>query len=183
MGYALAQAAAERGAEVVLVTGPTNLIPPAGVEVVAVQSALEMFDACLARHRSVDTVIMAAAVGDFRPTEVAAKKIKKTEDALNLTLEKNPDILAAMGKEKNSTLIVGFAAETDELIANAEKKLKAKNVDLMVANDVSKPGAGFNSDTNIVTLLTPDGKKEAIPRMSKDLVAHRILDKILTIAS
>ncbi len=179
MGYALAQAAVERGAAVVLVTGPTNLVYPRGVEVIAVQSALEMFDACMERYRSMDTVIMAAAVGDFRPTEVAATKIKKNGDPLTLTLEKNPDILAAIGKEKNSTLLVGFAAETDDLLANAEKKLKSKKVDLMVANDVTKPGAGFDSDTNIVTLLTPDGKAEELPQMTKEEVAHKILDKIL----
>ena len=142
-----------------------------------------MFDACMQRYRSQDAVIMAAAVGDFRPIERAGKKIKKTGESLTLRLEKNPDILAEMGKEKNSTLVVGFAAETDELISNAAQKLKAKNVDLMVANDVTKPGAGFDSDTNIVTLLTPNGKAEPLPKMSKDEVAHRILDKILDLRS
>lgn len=178
MGYALAHAFKSRGAAVTLITGPTSLTPPAGVELIPIMTAAEMFESCMRRCQSMDVVVMTAAVADYRPQQFSSVKIKKTEDSLSLTLEKNPDILAAMGNVKGSTFLVGFAAETDDVITHAQHKLRAKNADLMVANDLTKPGAGFNSDTNIVTLLTPDGAVETLPQMSKENVAHKILDKI-----
>lgn len=183
MGYALAQAAQLRGAEVTLITGPTNIAPPAEVVTIPVQTASQMFEETIKRYKAMDTVIMAAAVSDFRPARISPKKIKKDQGSLTLSLIKNPDILENMGREKGSTFLAGFAAETDDVLNNATKKVKAKSLDLMVANDVTKPGAGFECDTNIVTLLTPDGKSEALPKLSKTQIAHKILDKIVEIKS
>jgi phosphopantothenoylcysteine decarboxylase/phosphopantothenate--cysteine ligase len=183
MGYALAQAAYLRGAEVTLITGPTALGPPPVTEVLMVQTASEMFEETMKRYKSMDTVIMAAAVSDFRPAQPAPSKIKKDSGPLTFSLIRNPDILETMGREKSATFLVGFAAETNDVLTNATKKIKAKNIDLMVANDVTKPGAGFESDTNIVTLLTPEGNKEELPHMSKALLAHRILDTIVAMKS
>jgi phosphopantothenoylcysteine decarboxylase/phosphopantothenate--cysteine ligase len=183
MGYALAQAARMRGAEVTLITGPTDLSPPAGVTTITVQTASQMFAETMERHASMDTVIMAAAVSDFCSPATASKKIKKKKDPLTLSLVKTPDILEKMGKERGSAFLVGFAAETDNLLANARKKLKAKKIDLMVANDVTKPGAGFDEDTNIVTLLVPDGKAVTLPKLSKTQVAHKVLDRIMELKS
>ncbi|MCD6352748.1 MAG: bifunctional phosphopantothenoylcysteine decarboxylase/phosphopantothenate--cysteine ligase CoaBC, partial [Proteobacteria bacterium] len=160
MGYALAQTAYLRGAEVTLITGPTNLDFPAGVETIAVETASQMFEETLKRYKSMDTVIMAAAVGDYRPAQPVQNKIKKDKSSPTLSLVRNSDILKEMGKEKGSCFLVGFAAETEDLLKNARKKLETKNIDLIVANDVTKQGAGFDSDTNIVTLLTPDGESE-----------------------
>jgi len=178
MGYALAQAAQMRGAEVTLISGPTHLSPPAGVTLIPVQTASQMFMETMKRYASMNTVIMAAAVSDFCFPQASAQKIKKKRARLTLSLVKAPDILEKMGQERGSAFLVGFAAETENLLANARKKLKAKNIDLMVANDVTKPGAGFDEDTNIVTLLLPDGEVMKLPKLSKSEVAHRILDKI-----
>jgi len=178
MGYALAQAAQMRGAEVTLIAGPTSLSPPPNVKLIPVQTASQMFAETMKRHASMDTVIMAAAVSDFCSPHTASKKIKK-KDPLTLSLVKTPDILEKMGNGRGSAFLVGFAAETDNLLVNARKKLKAKKIDLMVANDVTKPGAGFDADTNIVTLLIPDGKTVKLPKLSKAQVAHRVLDKIM----
>ena len=183
MGYALARAASVRGADVTLITGPTNIDYPAGVETIPVVTAAQMFEETLQCYKSMTTVIMAAAVGDFRLAQPVEKKIKKQNSSLDLSLIKNPDILAAMGKDKDSCFLVGFAAETDDLLNNAQKKLKTKNVDLIVANDVTKQGAGFDSDTNIVTLITPDGQLEELTKSSKHQIAHKILDKITAIKS
>ena len=125
-----------------------------------------------------DTVIMAAAVADYRPADFSPQKIKKEKNNAGVALVKNPDILAEMGKKKGAVLLVGFAAETENLLANAQQKLEKKNVDLIIANDVTQPGAGFATDTNIVTLLYRNGKSEKLPRMNKEILAHRILDKI-----
>lgn len=179
MGYALAQAAQMRGAEVTLISGPTNLSPPPNVTRIPVQTASQMYAETMKRYASVDMVIMAAAVSDFCSPHTASKKIKKKKDSLTLALVKTPDILEKMGKERGDAFLVGFAAETDNLLANARKKMKAKRIDLMVANDVTKPGAGFDEDTNIVTLLVPDGKAVKLPKLSKTRVAHKVLDKII----
>ena len=179
MGYAIARAAARRGARVVLVSGPTCLTPPCGVEFFSVTSALQMRDETLRMAAEATVVIKAAAVADYRPTAPSEQKIKKEKaGALTLELEKNPDILAELGKAKEDRILCGFAAETAELAANARKKLQEKNLDLVVANDVTQTGAGFDGDTNIVRLLFRDGTEEAFPQMTKDEVAHRLLDRI-----
>lgn len=179
MGYAIAAAAVQRGAKVTLITGPTALTPPAGLTEIRVESAEDMCVASVEQFASADLFIGAAAVADYAPAEFQAQKIKKqpgVED-LTLRLRRTPDILATLGKRKQSGQItVGFAAETEELLANARNKILAKQLDLIVANDVTAEGAGFESDTNIVTLLWPDGRSEALPRLSKREVANRLLD-------
>jgi phosphopantothenoylcysteine decarboxylase/phosphopantothenate--cysteine ligase len=178
MGYALAAIAASRGAEVTLISGPTNLVVPSGVRVEYIESALQMREAVLAQFADSDIVIKAAAVADYRPQSIAEHKIKKTGDTLHLTLEKNPDILLELGQLKQNQILVGFAAETQQLLAHAKEKLSRKNLDMIVANDVSIPGAGFNADTNIAKLLYRDGRMEELPKMSKKQLAEIILEKI-----
>jgi len=178
MGYAIARAARLRGGEVTLVTGPTCIPVPYGVDVVRVESAEEMREAVLGRLEQCDIVIKAAAVADYRPRLRAESKMKKSADSLSIELEKNPDILSELGSRKGNRLLVGFAAETEELVANATGKLSRKNLDLIVANDVSLEGAGFNVDTNIVKLLFRDGRVEDIPLMGKDQLAGVILDRV-----
>ena len=179
MGYAIAAAAAERGAEVTLVSGPVALPTPAGVKRVSVESALEMREAVLAAFSNVDVVIKAAAVADYRPEVVSEQKIKKNSANLTVALTKNPDILAELGKIKTGQFLVGFAAETQELVANAIEKLRRKNLDMLVANDVTLPGAGFESETNIVKLLSKDGRVEELPQMSKQSLAGLLLDRVM----
>ena len=178
MGYAIARSARRRGARVILVSGPTSLSPPFGVETVRVTTAVEMRDAVLAMLQQVTIVIKSAAVADYRPLKRAESKVKKRTESLCIELEKNPDILAEVGKSKGERIVVGFAAETDDLLANARKKLEDKNLDLIVANDVSEPGAGFDVDTNIVRLLYRGGKVEEPGIMSKDDLADFIIDRI-----
>ena len=178
MGYAVARQARLRGAEVTLVTGPTAIDPPFGVEVIRVESASRMRDAVLERLDATDIVIKAAAVADYRPKLRADMKVKKSAAQLAIELEKNPDILAELGARKEGRLLVGFAAETEDLVANATLKLKGKNLDLIVANDVSQEGAGFNVDTNIAKLLYRDGRVEELPIMEKDDLAGVILDRV-----
>jgi phosphopantothenoylcysteine decarboxylase/phosphopantothenate--cysteine ligase len=179
MGYAIVEAAARRGARVILVSGPTALPPPREVQVVQVETAQEMYDAVLARLETVTVVIKAAAVADYRPKQVARQKIKKDERVPEVTLESTPDILAEVGKRKGRRILVGFAAETHDLVANARKKLQRKNLDLMVANDVSQPGAGFDADTNVVKILDAKGGVEELPLLPKPAVADRILDRVV----
>ncbi len=179
MGYAVAEAAAFRGARVVLVSGPTALPPPRGVDLIQVETAQEMHDAVLSRLDNTTVVIKAAAVADYRPKQVAQRKIKKDETVPEVTLEPTPDILAEVGQRKGRQILVGFAAETDELVQNARKKLQRKNLDLMVANDVSQPGAGFDSDTNVVKILDAQGGVEELPLQTKRSVADRILDRVV----
>jgi phosphopantothenoylcysteine decarboxylase / phosphopantothenate---cysteine ligase len=181
MGYAIARQARLRGAQVTLVTGPTSLEFPCGVEVVRVESACEMRDAVLGRLETTDVVIKAAAVADYRPTLRFGSKVKKTAEALAIELERNPDILAEVGKRKEGRVLVGFAAETDDLVANATSKLNGKNLDMIVANDVSQEGAGFNVDTNIAKLLFRDGRVEELSIMGKDRMAGIILDRVKTL--
>lgn len=179
MGYAVARAAARRGAKVVLVTGPTALETPGGVERIDVRSAEDMLRAVEARFPECTLAIFAAAVADYRAVEPSESKIKRTQDALTLRLEPNPDILATVAREKGERLVVGFAAETDNVAENARKKLAQKNADVMVANDVTAEGAGFDVDTNMVTLLSSDGRDLPLPRLTKAEVAERILDEVL----
>ena len=179
MGYAVAEAAARRGAKVILISGPTALETPEGVERIDVRTAEEMLRAVQARFSPASIAIFAAAVADYRPAEPAAAKIKRKNEALTIRLEPNPDILATVAKEKGDRLVVGFAAETDHVAENARKKLTQKNADLIVANDVTAEGAGFDVDTNIVTIFSRDTRDLPLPRMTKAEVAQRVLDEVL----
>jgi phosphopantothenoylcysteine decarboxylase/phosphopantothenate--cysteine ligase len=180
MGHAVASEAAKRGAQVTLVTTASAGIPD-GVEVVRVETAQQMADAVLAVAPSASVVVMAAAVADFRPVTVAGTKLKKADGIPEIALERTPDILAALGAAKPAgQVLVGFAAETDEVCANAAAKLAAKHVDLMVANDVTDPDAGFEVDTNRVVLLDSAGRVDELPLMAKHAVAGVILDRIST---
>ena len=182
MGYAIAAAALQRGAEVVLISGPTALSPPQGVEFRPVTNANEMFQAVLERLSAATVIVKAAAVADFRPVFFQDNKIKKgAEEKWVIELERTPDILAALGKVKEKRILVGFAAETENLLENARRKLESKNLDLVVANDITRPGAGFGDDTNLVTFLFPDREPVALPCLSKEAVAHRLLDRIVEI--
>lgn len=180
MGYAVAQMAAERGADVLLISGPSALAAPPNVRVVNVETTNEMLEACLAAYGDVDIVIKAAAVADYRPRDVADQKIKKkTDDALTVVMDKNPDILKTLGAKKEQQVLVGFAAETQNLLANAREKVVKKNLDMIVANDVTAAGAGFNSDTNIVKFLFANGDVRELEQMPKVDVANRILDEAI----
>jgi len=181
MGYAVAEAAARRGAKVVLISGPTALETPESVERVDVRTAEEMLGAVEARFAPATIAVFAAAVADYRPADRAAGKIKRSTDELIVRLAPNPDILATMARRKGDRVIVGFAAETDQVTENARKKLETKNADLIVANDVTAAGAGFDGDTNIVTILSRDGRDLALPRLGKAEVAERILDEVLRV--
>jgi phosphopantothenoylcysteine decarboxylase / phosphopantothenate---cysteine ligase len=180
MGYALAGAARARGADVVLVSGPTALMPPAGVDMVHVTTAGEMYDAVIQRATLADVVIMAAAVADYAPSVVAPQKMHKDQDSLTLTLVRTADILAELGRRRaghDRPVLVGFAAETSDVLAQARKKRQAKGIDLVVANDVSRSDAGFEVDTNEVTIVSADGD-EAVPLQSKTAIANRVLDRV-----
>ena len=179
MGYAIARAARRRGAEVTLVSGPTSLDEPYGVSVTQVVSACGMREAVLAMAAGSSVIIKAAAVADYRPALRADAKIKKTAAPKTLELIKNPDILAELGKNKGERLLVGFAAETCDLLQNAGKKLAEKNLDMVVANDISQAGAGFNIDTNIVKLLFKGGRVEELSIMGKEELADVILDRVV----
>jgi phosphopantothenoylcysteine decarboxylase/phosphopantothenate--cysteine ligase len=183
MGYAVAEAAARRGARVILASGPTSLEAPAGVERIAVRTAEEMHRAVQEKFPESSIAIFAAAVGDYRPVQSFDQKIKHDKQPLTLSLEATPDILASVAKNKGDRLIVGFAAETERVAENARKKLTAKNADMIVANDVTAEGAGFDHDTNIVTLFARDGRDLPLPRMSKTEVAQRILDEVVRLRS
>jgi phosphopantothenoylcysteine decarboxylase/phosphopantothenate--cysteine ligase len=183
MGYAIAEAAAQRGAKVILISGPTALETPAGVTRVDVRTAAEMLKAVEEKLTEATTTIFAAAVADYRPAEAAAQKLKKTGAEFTLRLEPNPDILATIARKKGNRLIVGFAAETDKVAENARKKLQEKNADLIVANDVTAEGAGFDVDTNVVTLFSCDGRDLPLPKMTKREVAHRILDEVVRLTA
>jgi phosphopantothenoylcysteine decarboxylase / phosphopantothenate---cysteine ligase len=178
MGYALARAAKRRGAEVVLVSGPTFLEAPQGVNVVRVQSARQMYDAVQDVFPSVDAVVMAAAVSDYRPKARAPQKIKKEQAVESLELERTEDILLRLGELKGRQILVGFAAETEKLVEHARAKLRQKNLDFIVANDLTAADAGFASDTNRVTILWRDGRAETLPLQDKDLVAGEVWDRV-----
>lgn len=179
MGYAIAAAACNRGARVVLVSGPVNLPEPRGVETIQVASAQEMYQVVMEQADKADLVIKAAAVADFRPVARGEQKVKKgASGAMAIELQRNPDILAALGENKGSRVLVGFAAETEDLLKHAREKLTKKNLDMIVANDVTQAGAGFDGDTNIVRFLSADGAVEELPQMSKQAVAEALLDRV-----
>jgi len=183
MGYALARAAVRRGAEVTLISGPTALEPPAGARLISVTTAAEMRDAVIKEFAQCTAIVMAAAVADYRPTIVADQKMKRGKGPVELRLEPNPDILKELSDKKNGKLLVGFAAETEELTANAEKKLREKNLDMIIANNVAEAGSGFDGDTNIATILDRTGAKRSLPLMSKDKLADCIYDHFLALKS
>jgi phosphopantothenoylcysteine decarboxylase/phosphopantothenate--cysteine ligase len=182
MGDALARVARRRGAEVILITGPTSLpIPRGDIRVFSIRTAEEMREAVLAHMEGCSVVIKAAAVSDFRPKEISQKKLKKADPRTSLELEKTRDILKEIGKKKGDRILVGFAAETEDLMANARKKMMEKNLDFIVVNDVTKPDAGFGSDTNRVKILYSSGEVKDLPLMSKEEVSHFILDDVIKI--
>ena len=179
MGYRLAEAARDRGAQVILVSGPTALAAPTGVDLVSVRSAEQMAQAVSARLGGVGVVVMAAAVSDYRPATTAPSKLKKSPGATTLELVRTPDILRAVGAAKDGRFLVGFAAETDGVLESARQKLAEKNLDLIVANDVSREGSGFGSDSNAATLLDAAGGVVEVPLVSKRELADRIWDRVL----
>lgn len=179
MGYALAAAACDEGADVILVTGPTQIPVPPGVRVVAVESAREMYDAVLTHSQSAQIIVMAAAVSDFRPVSAAPHKVKKDEASMTLQLERTADILQDLGRMKKQRVLIGFAAETDNVERNARKKLEDKNLDLIIANDVNQDGAGFAVDTNSVVILGRSGMRRELKTMAKIDIARAIMDEII----
>lgn len=184
MGYSIAKEAVTRGAEVVLISGPTSITPPRGIELIKVKTTEDMLKAVDKYFHSCDVLIKSAAPVDYRPETVSSTKIKKKEnekDELIIKYVKNPDIAAHFGKQKKNQIMVGFAAETNNLDEYAMEKLKKKNLDFIVANDVTKEGAGFNSDTNIVTIIDKEGNKNTYPMMNKREVAKVILDRVKSI--
>jgi len=164
-----------------LISGPTALKPPGGVELISVETASQMYEAVLENYSGVDVVVKAAAVADYRPKEVSGQKIKKQDIPLSLELVRNKDILAELGQRKNKQILVGFAAETSALEKNSLQKVEGKNLDFLVANDVSQNGAGFGTDTNIVMFVYPGGNIKQMPLMDKKDLAHRILDEVLAV--
>ena len=182
MGYAIAEAARRRGADVTLVSGPVALTPPQGVQVVSVTTTIDLFDAMTRLSPSFDVIIQAAAPADYRPESVSGHKVKKTQDEWNVTLVQNPDVAKELGRiKKDGQILVAFAAETDDVLGNAQAKLIKKNADLIVANDVTQTGAGFGVDTNCVTLISRNDVR-SLPMMSKLDVGHAILDRVLELA-
>ena len=184
MGYSIAKEAIERGADVTLITGPTNLTPPQNLKkLVKIESAKDMYEAVLENLDENDVVIKSAAVADYKPKNYSNKKIKKSDDDLVIELDRNKDIAQEIGKIKNNKILVGFAAETNDLIENASLKIKKKNIDFIVANDLTKEGAGFGVDTNIVKIIDKEGNITEYPKMKKEEVANIILDKIKELLS
>ncbi len=183
MGYAVAEAAALRGAQVTLVSGPVSIRPPMGVEVVDIISAEDMYRAVMERESEYDIIVMAAAVGDFRPESRAADKIKKAAGPPEIKLTQNPDILAELGRKKSRRALVGFCMETRDLIESAGEKLKKKNADIIAANNLNTPGAGFGTDTNVVTLLFRDGRDKMELSGSKAEIADIILTEAAKLLS
>ncbi|MEM1442882.1 MAG: bifunctional phosphopantothenoylcysteine decarboxylase/phosphopantothenate--cysteine ligase CoaBC [Verrucomicrobiota bacterium] len=180
MGYALANAALEAGHEVILVSGPVSIPAPEGVELVSVETALEMFEAVETRIGESDMAIFCAAVADYRVTEIAKEKIKKNRDELSLSLVKNPDILGSVRSQFGfEGTLVGFAAETENVEENAREKLERKGCDFLIANDVSRSDIGFDRDENEVTIFSADGAGEKLDRTSKDTLAREILERLL----
>ncbi len=179
MGYCIAREAHRRGAKVVLVSGPTRLLEPRGVKLIRVETALQMKEAVLHNLETSTVIIKAAAVSDYKAKEIAEEKIKKDRLGMILDLEKNHDILFELGQVKGEKFLVGFAAETEDLITYAKKKIEGKHLDLIIANDVSKPNVGFDYDTNEVKIIDKDGSIEELPMMSKEKVAVRIIDRIV----
>jgi len=182
MGYALARAAHRRGADVTLITGPSNLPVPSVERIIRVRTAQQMYKAVMAHYKEVEIIIKAAAVADYSPRTSAKEKIKKNKDTVFLELQKNPDIIAQVGKGKGDRILVGFAMETENLLHNAREKLKKKNLDLIVANHLREEGAGFRTDTNIITIIHRTGKTESFEKMEKIEAADVILDRVIKIS-
>lgn len=182
MGYALALAAHQRGAQVTLISGPTKLSPPPVKEIIFVRTALEMYHAVMDHYSKATVIIKAAAVADYRPVTFASEKIKKDKGLTGIELTRNPDIIAAIGAKKKKGILVGFAMETQDLLANARQKLLKKNMDMIVANSLREAGAGFQTDTNIITIIDRNGKTVALDKMTKRNAAHRILDHIRSLS-
>ncbi|MBT3603611.1 MAG: bifunctional phosphopantothenoylcysteine decarboxylase/phosphopantothenate--cysteine ligase CoaBC [Candidatus Latescibacteria bacterium] len=180
MGYAIAEQAQKRGADVVLISGPSNLAPPPGVDCVSVRTVAELKVATENAYNDADALIMTAAVLDFRPDQVAQGKLKKSADGLTLHLVPNEDFLIEIGKQKGARKVIGFAMETDNALDNARGKLSRKNLDLIVLNELNVEGAGFGGDTNVVTLIAADGQETELPLMSKHAVADHILDWLVS---
>ena len=179
MGYAVARAAAYRGARVTLVTGPVNLKPPMFVDVVPVESARERFEAVTSRSGEMDMIVKSAAVADYRPGTVGAEKIKKSDGDMSIALERTDDILGWLGSHRREgQILCGFSMETQNMLENSAAKLEKKHVDMIVANNLKVSGAGFGTDTNVVTFITKDGAEE-LPILTKDEVAHRLLDRLM----
>ena len=179
MGYAIAKMAANRGADVTLVSGPTNIEPPSNIKkLIKVQSAKDMYDAIIDNFDENQVIIKSADVADYKPKNYSDKKIKKSNDDLIIELDRNKDIAYELGKIKKNKILVGFAAETNDLIENAKGKISKKNLDFIVANDLTESGAGFGTDTNIVKIIDKDGNIAKYPQMKKDEVADVILDKV-----
>ena len=179
MGYAVARAAAYRGARVTLVTGPVNLNTPLFVDVVPVESAREMFEAVTSRSGEMDMIVKSAAVADYRPGTVGAEKIKKSDGDMSIALERTDDILGWLGSHRREgQILCGFSMETQNMLENSAAKLEKKHVDMIVANNLKVSGAGFGTDTNVVTFITKDGAEE-LPILTKDEVAHRLLDRLM----
>jgi phosphopantothenoylcysteine decarboxylase / phosphopantothenate---cysteine ligase len=179
MGFCVARAAEYRGARVTLISGPTHLPDPINVQPIRVKSAREMADAVFDHMAAADIIVKTAAVADYRPKNQRLQKIKKDAEDLTLSLEKTTDILKRLGQEKTHQIIVGFAAETENLETNAQKKLTSKNLDIIVGNMVGQPDSGFGTDTNTVTFFYRDGSREVLPTMEKEAVAHLLFDRIL----
>jgi phosphopantothenoylcysteine decarboxylase/phosphopantothenate--cysteine ligase len=179
MGYAVAEAAARRGARVILISGPVSLETPVGAERVDVRTTEQMHRAVLAGLDRATVVIMAAAVADYRPVMPSLNKLKRGAARLNIEFEPTADILADVSRRKGEQFLIGFAAETEQLAEHARRKLKEKSADLIVANDVTAPGAGFDHDTNVVTIFRSDGREQSLPKLTKIQVAHRILDEVV----
>lgn len=179
MGYEIARAAQKRGAEVVLVSGKTALKPPMGVTLVSVESAVDMYEAVLARFEAMDYVVKAAAVADYRPKEVMTEKLKKAEGNLMVEMVRNPDIAYELGQRKDQQVLIGFAAETENVEANALKKLEKKNLDFIVANNVKAEDAGFGTDTNVITIYGKSGSVQAFEKASKAELSHKIWDCVM----
>jgi len=179
MGYAVAEAAVRRGARVVLVSGPVSLEAPAGVERVNVRTTEQMHRAVLDNLDRATVVVMAAAVADYRPVMPHTTKLKRGTERLSIEFEPTADILADISRRKGERLVIGFAAETENVAEHARRKLKDKAADLIVANDVTAPGAGFDHDTNVVTIFRNDGREQSLPKLTKIQVAHRILDEVV----
>jgi phosphopantothenoylcysteine decarboxylase / phosphopantothenate---cysteine ligase len=179
MGFALAEAAARRGAHVILISGPVSLETPAGITRADVRTTEEMHRAVLTNLDRATVVVMAAAVADYRPVVSHASKLKRGTEHLSIEFEPTADILAEVSRRRGERLLIGFAAETEHVAEHARRKLKEKAVDLIVANDVTAPGAGFDHDTNIVTIFRNDGREQSLPKLAKIQVAHRILDEVV----
>lgn len=182
MGYSIAKKAIERGADVTLVSGPTNIVPPQNLKkFIRIESAEDMYNAVLENMDENQVIIKSAAVADYRPKEYSDNKIKKSDDDLSIRLDRTKDIALELGKIKNNKILVGFAAETNDLLENAKNKIQKKNLDFIVANDLTQDGAGFGVDTNIVKIIDREGVVQEHPKMKKEEVADVILDKIKTL--